>query len=72
MKKIIINKVRCRKCNDIIESKFTYDFCYCKCGSIFLDGGKEYQRFGWALNNPEENTTIDEYIDFSYSIYDEN
>ena len=34
MKKIIRNKVRCKKCNDIIESKHNYDFRYCKCGSI--------------------------------------
>ena len=72
MKKVICNKVRCKKCNDIIESKHNYDFRYCKCGSIFVDGGKVYQKFGWALNNPEEGTTVEDYIDFSYSIYDES
>lgn len=69
MKKNILNKVNCKKCNDIIESNHSYDFRYCKCGSIFVDGGEEYQKFGWALNNPEEKTTVDDYIDFSYSIY---
>ena len=38
----------------------------------FVDEGKEFQKFGWALNNPEEGTTVDDYIDLSYSIYDEN
>ncbi|WP_428842424.1 DUF7695 domain-containing protein [Lysinibacillus varians] len=30
MKEIILNKVRCKKCNDIIESKHNYDFRSCK------------------------------------------
>lgn len=72
MKIIIRNKVRWKKCNDIIKSKNNYDFRYCKCGSIFVDGGKEYQKFGWALKNPEEGTTVDDYINLSYSIYEEN
>lgn len=37
-----------------------------------MDGGKEYQKFGWALKNQEEGTTVDDYINLSYSIYEEN
>ncbi|WP_452299606.1 DUF7695 domain-containing protein [Macrococcus epidermidis] len=27
-----------------MESKHTHDYVMCKCGAIFLDGIKEYQR----------------------------
>jgi hypothetical protein len=70
MKKVLINKVRCKKCNDIIESKHSYDFKKCKCGTIFLDGGKTYQRYGW-VTSPSGNEKMEDLIDFSYSVYDE-
>ncbi|MEG1142968.1 MAG: hypothetical protein RR228_04080 [Bacilli bacterium] len=45
--KIIINKAKCKKCNDIIESKTVHDFKWCSCGNIAVDGGQEYiKRFG--------------------------
>ena len=40
--KIIANKARCKKCNDIIESKNIHDFKKCLCGSVAVDGGHEY------------------------------
>lgn len=69
MRKVIINKVRCKKCNDIIESKHNNDFKKCKCGSIFIDGGTDFQRYGWGINQSEGNSKLDDYIDFSYSVY---
>ena len=42
----IINKIQCRLCEDIIESKHRHDFVRCKCGEIFTDGGTEYFRRG--------------------------
>ena len=71
MRRIIVNKVRCKKCNDIIESKYRHDFKSCKCGAIFVDGGTDYQRFGWTGDDSDEKTTWEDYIDFSYSIYEE-
>lgn len=59
MLNVIVNKVRCKKCNDIIESKHTHDLQYCKCKSIYIDGGTDYQRYGGNI----------ELIDFSYSVY---
>lgn len=44
MKKIIINKIRCNKCGDEIESVSTHDFKYCKCGAVAVDGGHSYLR----------------------------
>jgi len=37
---------QCKLCGDIIESTHVYDFKFCKCGAIFVDGGKEYLRRG--------------------------
>ncbi|MBU4643196.1 DUF7695 domain-containing protein [Bacillus toyonensis] len=44
MKKLKRNAIQCRKCGDVIESKFTNDFKYCSCGSVGVDGGLEYAR----------------------------
>ena len=42
MKKILSNKIRCKKCGDIIESKTRYSFVVCKCGAVAVDGGHDY------------------------------
>ena len=46
--KIIRNRIRCKKCGDIIESKYTHDFKECRCKSCFVDGGHEYLRRGFT------------------------
>jgi hypothetical protein len=51
---IITNKARCKKCQDVVESKFTHDFVSCKCGAMFVDGGKSYLRRGGYPENIEE------------------
>jgi len=53
---ILRNMAKCRLCGDIIESKHRHDFVRCKCGSIFVDGGKDYLRRGGELNNIIEMT----------------
>ena len=45
--KIIRNRIRCKKCGDIIESKFTHDYKECSCKRCFVDGGREYLRRGF-------------------------
>ena len=42
--KIISNKIKCKNCGDVIESKFTHDFVTCSCGRCSVDGGREYLR----------------------------
>lgn len=39
---IISNKIKCKKCGDVIESKSTNDLKRCSCGAAAVDGGKEY------------------------------
>lgn len=38
------NAIRCRKCNDVIESTFRHDFRMCSCGAVGVDGGLDYER----------------------------
>ena len=40
--KIISNKIKCKKCGDVIESKNTNDYKRCSCGAVAVDGGKKY------------------------------
>jgi hypothetical protein len=42
------NRARCNSCKDIIESTYRHDFVRCSCGTIFVDGGKEYFRAGYT------------------------
>lgn len=55
----IVNKVRCKKCNDVIESKHVDEMVRCKCKSIAVDGGNEYQKLIGKIED----------IDMSYSKY---
>ena len=39
---IISNKIKCKKCGDVIESTHRHDYKHCKCGLVAVDGGHEY------------------------------
>lgn len=54
MKKLLVNKIRCKKCGDIIESKTVHDFLFCKCKSVAVDGGLDYIRRVGAKEDWEE------------------
>jgi len=40
------NRARCTICDEIVESKSVHDFVTCSGDHFFLDGGKEYIRYG--------------------------
>ena len=58
MNKITVNKIRCKKCGDIIESKSIHDFRSCKRGSVAVDGGHNYLR---RVGNLEDWQDLSEY-----------
>ncbi len=62
MEKIIINKAKCKKCGDIIESKEINDFKRCTCGSIAVDGGHEYIKRVGNKNNIIELSKFDNMV----------
>jgi len=51
---IIKNRAYCKKCSIEVESKSVHDFRSCKCGSLSVDGGRDYLH---RLGDP--NTYID-------------
>lgn len=62
MKKIIKNAIRCKKCNDIIESKTVHDLVSCKCGCCSVDGGKQYARRTFT-NSIDDYEELSEFIE---------
>ena len=50
------NKIQCRYCKDVIESKNLHEFKRCSCGKVAVDGGLEYMK---RIGNKED------YIDLS-------
>ena len=44
MQKILVNKIKCKKCGDVIESKSRHNFKSCSCGAVSVDGGLDYIR----------------------------
>lgn len=48
---IISNKIKCKKCGDIIESKSTNDYKRCSCGAVTVDGGIDYLK---RIGNEED------------------
>ena len=56
--KIIVNKIRCLKCGDTIESVSVHDFKWCKCGAVAVDGGLEYLKR--CFNEPDDYEELSE------------
>lgn len=46
-----MSKVKCLQCDTVIESKSRHDFRECPCGNAFVDGGRDYLRYGWHVEN---------------------
>lgn len=41
------NAGKCGLCGEEIESTYRHEFKQCGCGNLFVDGGQDYQRFGY-------------------------
>lgn len=48
-RKLTRNRAQCLRCGDVVESTYVHDFQQCTCKRIFVDGGLEYRRVGYAL-----------------------
>lgn len=58
MRKLLVNKIRCRKCGDIIESIYRHDMKTCSCGAVAVDGGCDYIR---RIGEPEDYEEMSQY-----------
>jgi len=59
IERIRINKIKCRKYGDIIESIDGHDFKWCSCGAVAVDGGREYLR---RIGNAEDFEELSHFI----------
>lgn len=55
---IVKNRIRCKLCNEIIESTYTHDFKWCSCKKVAVDGGHSYLRRSGDAINWEEMSVI--------------
>ena len=67
MRKILSNKIRCKRCGDVIESRHTHDFVWCSCGSCAVDGGTSYIKRTWDGGLGNQDNAYEE-----LSEYEEN
>jgi hypothetical protein len=47
--RVLINRAKCLRCNDVVQSQFTHDCMRCKCGNVMVDGGTSYIRHGYKV-----------------------
>lgn len=51
---MVVNAIKCNKCNNTIYSRATHDFHWCPCGSCAVDGGFDYFKI---TGNPNDFET---------------
>lgn len=57
---IKVNMIRCKLCNEVIESRSTHDIKWCSCGAVGVDGGKDYLG---RMGNEEDMQELSKYED---------
>lgn len=59
-KQIILNRVQCKNCGEVLTSYHRHDYKTCGCeNETMIDGGNDYQRYGGKdLNLVDTNSTI--------------
>lgn len=57
-----VKGIQCPRCDEKLWSKYTHDFHYCGCGYCFVDGGRDYLRYGWGIapDRPNDGTITKE------------
>ena len=61
-RRLIRNAIQCIVCRDVIESKHTHDFKWCKCGTVAIDGGLDYAKRSFK-NSPNDFIDLSEWED---------
>lgn len=59
MSRIILNSIQCNNCKSVLVSYTRHDFNQCSCGSVCVDGGKDYLR-RVGINYTELSVTTDD------------
>lgn len=56
--KIIKNAIRCKICDDEIESTYRHEYVSCSCGACAVDGGHDYLRRSFASRDCFEDLSV--------------
>ena len=51
---IKINRIKCKRCGDVVESKSVHDMVWCSCGQCAADGGLKYIKRCFRTEKPED------------------
>lgn len=62
IKRILSNKIKCNHCGDVIESKTVHDYKECSCGSVAVDGGRDYLRRNFK-NSPADYHDLSVFVE---------
>ena len=62
IEKIECNKIKCKKCGDIIESKSVHDFKWCACKAVAVDGGHDYLRRVGSIEDIEDLSFVSKLV----------
>ena len=49
-----VSAIQCPTCRDVIFSRAHYDFHYCSCGEVAIDGGRDYTRVAFKDIRPTQ------------------
>lgn len=41
--------IYCKKCKEVIYSKYRHDWMKCSCGNVGIDGGRDYTKLSFSL-----------------------
>ena len=74
LEQIVLNRVQCKECGEILTSYHRHDYKTCKCpNETMVDGGQDYQRYGGAdLDKVDTSLTIyvsDDHEQMRKSVY---
>lgn len=50
---VILNRIQCNQCFDVITSHHRHDSVTCSCGTVHCDGGRQYLRRGYSFAGVE-------------------
>lgn len=51
--------IKCESCGDTIYSRTHHDMRYCSCGSVAIDGGRDYTKISFKAKTPPKTFEIE-------------
>ena len=51
--------IKCESCEDTIYSRTHHDMRYCSCGSVAIDGGRDYTKISFKTKTPPKTFEIE-------------